>query len=310
MPLPLCALSRGAFAPLCLRNIKMLTGLTETFLSGLINGSTYAMIALGMALVYGITKTFNFAYGSFFVLSGYLAWLLFSFNLPYAAVFLIVVLVVFAAGALIEITIIRRLRVRKEWEISVVMTTLGLALFMDNLHLALYGPFVKSLPPLLEDNIEIAGIVTSRHDAAAVGISLAVIFVFWLYLNKTKTGLAMRAVAQDMTGADIVGIPKDRIFWFAFGISCAFIAIAGILFAPRYFVVYSGGWEIMVKGWVMTVFGGMGSLTGAVLAAFILAMVEAFVGWQIGYTWTMAVWFMVLIGIFIFRPQGLAGKWG
>ena len=113
-----------------------------------------------------------------------------------------------------------------------------------------------------------------------------------------------------MTGADIVGIPRNRIFWFAFGISCAFVAIAGILFAPRYFVVYSGGWEIMMKGWVMTVFGGMGSLSGAVLAAFILAMLEAFVGWQIGFTWTMAVWFTVLIGIFIFRPQGLKGTWG
>lgn len=288
----------------------MLDALLETCLSGLINGSTYAMIAIGMALVYGITKTFNFAYGSFFVMSGYLAWLLFSWGLPYPAVFLIVVPVMFVVGAAVDRFLLNRLRARKEWEISVVMSTLGLALFMDNLHLAIYGPFVKSLPPLLEDNISIAGIVTSRHDAATVVISLGIIIAFWIFLRRTKTGMAMRAVAQDMTGADIVGIPKDRMFWFAFGISCAFVAIAGILFAPRYFVVYSGGWEIMVKGWVMTVFGGMGSLTGAVLAGFILGMVEALVGWQIGFTWTMAVWFTILIGIFIFRPQGLYGKWG
>ncbi len=288
----------------------MLDGLLETCLSGLINGSTYALIAIGMALVYGITKTFNFAYGSFFVLSGYLAWLLFSYDFPYFAVFLIVIPSVFAVGAAVDRFLLHRLRCRKEWEISVVISTLGLALFMDNLHLALYGPFVKSLPPLLEDNISIAGVVTSRHDAATVIISIGIIIVFWIFLRKTKVGMAMRAVAQDMTGADIVGIPKDRIFWFAFGISCAFVAIAGILFAPRYFVVYSGGWEIMMKGWVMTVFGGMGSLSGAVSAGFILAMVEAFVGWQIGFTWTMAVWFMVLIGIFIFRPQGLKGTWG
>lgn len=288
----------------------MLDGFLETCLSGLINGSTYALIAIGMALVYGITKTFNFAYGSFFVLSGYLAWLLFSYGLPYPVVFLIVVPVVFVTGAAVDRVLLHRLRTRKEWEISVVISTLGLALFMDNLHLALYGPFVKSLPPLLEDNINIAGIVTSRHDAATVVISIGVIIAFWIFLSKTRTGMAMRAVAQDMTGADIVGIPKDRIFWFSFGISCAFVAIAGILFAPRYFVVYSGGWEIMMKGWVMTVFGGMGSLTGAVLAGFILGMVEALVGWQIGFTWTMAVWFTVLIGIFIFRPQGLYGTWG
>ncbi len=288
----------------------MPAGLIETCLSGLINGSTYALIAIGMALVYGITKTFNFAYGSFFVLSGYTAWLLFSFGLPYPAVFFMVITVVFLAGAAVDWFLLRRLRARKEWEISVVITTLGLALFMDNLHLALYGPFVKSLPSLVGGNVSIGGIVTSRHDVATVFISLGVIGAFRIFLYRSRTGMAMRAVAQDMTGADIVGIPRERIFWLAFGISCAFVAIAGILFAPRYFVVYSGGWEIMVKGWVMTVFGGMGSLTGAVLAGFILGMVEALVGWQIGFTWTMAVWFTVLIGIFIFRPQGLYGTWG
>ena len=285
----------------------MLAGLLETCLSGLINGSTYALIAIGMALVYGITKTFNFAYGSFFVLSGYTAWLLFSYGLPYPVVFIIVILFVFCVGAAVDRFILHRLRARKEWEMSVVMTTLGLALLMDNLHLAMYGPFVKSIPPLLEGYINIAGIPTSMHDAATVIISIGVILAFWVFLSRTKTGMAMRAVAQDMAGADIVGIPAGRIFWFAFGISCAFVAIAGILFAPRYFVVYSGGWEIMVKGWVMTVFGGMGSFSGAVLAGFILGMVEALVGWQIGFTWTMAIWFTVLIVIFIFRPQGLYG---
>lgn len=279
----------------------------ETCLSGLINGSTYALIAIGMALVYGITKTFNFAYGSFFVLSGYTAWLLFSYDVPYPAVFIIVIIVVFLTGAAVDRVILHRLRSRKEWEMSVVITTLGLALFMDNLHLALYGPFVKSLPPLLTDYVDIAGIPTSRHDVATVIISIGVIIALWIFLSRTKTGMAMRAVAQDMAGADIVGIPKERIFWCSFGISCALVAVAGVLFAPRYFVVYSGGWEIMMKGWVMTVFGGMGSLSGAVLAGFILAIVEAFVGWQIGFTWTMAVWFTVLIGIFIFRPQGLFG---
>jgi branched-chain amino acid transport system permease protein len=285
----------------------MSTGLLETCVSGLMNGSTYALIAVGMALVYGITKTFNFAYGSFFVLSGYLAWLLFSFGLPYPAVFLIVIIVVFLAGAAVDRFLLKRLRTRKEWEISVVITTLGLALFMDNIHLALYGPFVKSLPPLVEGNMSIAGIITSRHDAATVVISLGVIGSLWCFLYMTKTGMAVQAVAQDMAGADIVGIPGDRIFMLAFGISCALVAIAGILYAPRYFVVYSGGWEIMVKSWVMTVFGGMGSLKGAVLAGFILGMVEALVGWQIGFTWTMAVWVVVLISIFIFRPQGLYG---
>ena len=287
----------------------MLSALIETCISGFINGSVYALIATGLALVYGITKTFNFAYGSFFVLSGYLAWSLFAIGLPYIVVFLIVIPTVFWVGVSVDKFLLSRLRARKEWEISVVLTTLGLALCMDNLHLAIFGPFVKAIPPLFEGGITFFGFSASRHDAAATLISIGVIIALLAFINKTRMGMAMRAVAQDMVGADIVAIPKERIFWFSFGLSCALVAIAALLFAPMYFVVYSGGWKIMVKGWVMTVFGGMGSIKGAILASFILGMVEALVGWQFGFTWTMPFWFAIIIVMFIFRPKGLLGTW-
>ncbi len=287
----------------------MLSAFLETSISGLINGSVYALIATGMALVYGITKTFNFAYGSFFTMAGYLAWVLFSIEVPYILVFCIVILAVFGVGVAVDRFILFRLRARKNWEISVVLTTLGLALFMDNLLLAIFGPFIKALPPMLEGGISILGFSASRHDLAAAGISIGLIIALLTFMNKTKLGMAMRAVAQDMVGADIVAIPKERIFWFSFGLSCALIAIAGILFAPSYFVVYSGGWKIMLKGWVMTVFGGMGSIKGAILASFLLGMVEALVGWQLGFTWTMTFWVAIIIVMFIFRPRGLLGTW-
>lgn len=285
----------------------MFRPLLEVGLSGVINGSVYAMIAVGMALVYGVTKAFNFAYGSFFILAGYLAWVFFSLGLPYVAVLAIVLPVVFGVGAFVDRFALRPLRAKKEWEMLIVMATLGLALLMDNLHLAIYGPYVKALPPLVEGAVSLAGITTSKHNIAAMGISLALITAFLFFINKSRIGLATRAVAQDMVGADIVGIPKDRIFLFAFGISCAMVGMGAIFFAPRYFVTYLGGWDIMVKGWVMTAFGGMGSLLGAVLAGFILGGVEAVVGWQLGYTWTTAVWFFTLIGIFAVRPRGLFG---
>ena len=120
----------------------------------------------------------------------------------------------------------------------------------------------------------------------------------------------MKAVAQDQTGAMIVGIDKNRVFSYVFAISFVLAGLGGILIGPKYFVSYMKGWDVMVKAWVITVFGGMGSLTGVVYAAFILAIIEAFVGWQLGLTWTLLVWFGVLLLVFIIRPQGLRGNWG
>lgn len=120
----------------------------------------------------------------------------------------------------------------------------------------------------------------------------------------------MQAVAQDMTGAQIVGIDKDRVFSYTFAIACVLVGLAAMLLAPKYFVSHLGGWEIMIKAWIITAFGGMGSLTGAIYAAFILGVVEAFVGWQLGFTWTMFIMVAILFGVFIVRPQGLRGTWG
>jgi branched-chain amino acid transport system permease protein len=279
-------------------------------ISGVSNGSVYAMMALGMALVYGVSKHFNFAYGSFYMMGGYLAWFLLSFGFSYPVVFAGAISLVFLIGLAVERYTLRPLRARKEWEMLVVMSTLGLALFLDNLYLAIFGPFVKALPPLFGGSINLGGFVISMQSIGIALIAMGVITGLLLFLHRTREGMAMRAVALDMVGAEIVGIPKDRVFCYAFGIATALAAIGGILLAPKYFVWHAGGWEIMVKAWVITVFGGMGSVVGAVYAAFILGMVEAVMMWQVGATWTIVAWFAVLIGIFIFRPRGLLGTWG
>jgi branched-chain amino acid transport system permease protein len=152
--------------------------------------------------------------------------------------------------------------------------------------------------------------VVSRQDIGVTGIAVSIIVALWFFLNRTRQGLAMRAVAQDMVGADIVGINRNRIFSITFAIASVLVGAGGILLAPKYFVSPLGGWEILVKAWVVTAFGGMGSLLGAVYAAFILGIVEAFVAWQLGLTYTLLVWFAILIGLFIIRPQGLKGTWG
>lgn len=288
--------------------------ITEVIVSGLCSGSTYALMAVGMSLVYGVSKVFNFAYGAFYTMGGYVAWIFLSgllgVNLGYPATFALVIAALFFIGLGTERFTIRPLRARRNWEMLAVMSTLGLALSLDNLYLAVFGPFRKSIPPLFEGTVHIAGTIVAVQDIGIAAIALSVIAGLWFFLNRTRQGLAVQAVAQDMTGAEIVGIDKDKVFAYTFGLACVLVGVGGMLLAPKYLVSHLAGWNVLVKAWIITAFGGMGSITGAVYAAFILGMLEAFVGWQFGLTWTLLAMFGVLIGVFIVRPQGLRGTWG
>jgi branched-chain amino acid transport system permease protein len=285
----------------------MLRDLIEVLISGITNGSVYAIMAAGMTLVYGVTRVFNFAYGSFFTLGGYFAWLFFGLKFNYLMVFVSIIPVMFLVGLSAETFIIRPLRTRKDWEILSVMVTLGLALFLDNLYLVIFGPFVKSIPSLFEGYVKIQGFVISIHDIAIVTIAISIMVILMLFLSRSRQGLAMRAVAQDMTGAQIVGIPKDRVFAYTFALSAILVGAGSMLLAPKYFVSPAGGFDILVKSWVITVFGGVGSIRGSLFAAFILGIVEAIVGFTFGLTWTLIAWFVVLLFTLIVRPQGLFG---
>ena len=118
---------------------------------------------------------------------------------------------------------------------------------------------------------------------------------------------AVRAVAQDMQGASQVGIDVDRIYAFTFGLSVVLTGLAGLLLAPIFLISPQGGWEPFLKAFVIVVFGGLGSTRGAVIAAFVLGTVEAFVVYNIGANWTMPIWLLTLLIVLMIRPQGLMG---
>ncbi len=139
-------------------------------------------------------------------------------------------------------------------------------------------------------------------------MSLGVIFLFGWVLNNTRTGMAVRAVAQNPAGAKIVGIPIERIFAATFAISTVMVGFGGILLSQKYFINPTSGGTIMVKAWVVTAFGGMGSIRGGLYAAFIIGMLEAFVGWGFGMSYGIIALFVLLLATLVFRPQGLMGK--
>jgi branched-chain amino acid transport system permease protein len=127
-------------------------------------------------------------------------------------------------------------------------------------------------------------------------------------LNNTRTGLAVRAVAQNPAGAKIVGINIGQTFAATFAISTVMVGFGGILLSQKLFINPNQGGAIMVKAWVVTAFGGMGSIRGGLIGAFIIGIVEAFVGWAFGMSYGIIALFILLLGTLVIRPQGLMGK--
>ncbi|MCP4721585.1 MAG: branched-chain amino acid ABC transporter permease [Desulfobacteraceae bacterium] len=292
--------------------VLLLYEITDVIIAGLSNGSVYALMAVGMTLVYGVTKAFNFAYGDFFNLGGYFAWILIvGLGLEfggYFTVFLIVVPLLFGVGYGLEKFMIAPLRKRADWENKAMMLTLGLSLFLSNLYMVVFGVKLKSLPPIMEGLLEIGELVFSYQDIMIFVMSLGGILLLGWILNNTRTGLAVRAVAQNPAGAKIVGINIKRIFASTFAISTVMVGFGGILLSQKLFINPTAGGAIMVKAWVVTAFGGMGSIRGGLYAAFIIGMMEAFVGWMFGMSYTIIALFVLLLATLSIRPQGLMGK--
>ena len=292
--------------------ILLLYEITDVIIAGLSTGSVYALMAVGMTLVYGVTKAFNFAYGDFFNMGGYFAWILifgigFQFG-GYLAVLLIVLPLMFAVGYGLEKLMIAPLRKRADCENKFMMLTLGLSLFLSSLYTVVFGVKMKSLPPILEGTLEVGQLVFGYQDIMIFVMSLGGILLFGWLLNNTRTGMAVKAVAQNPIGAKIVGIPKERIFAATFAISTVMVGFGGILLSQKWFINPMSGSTIMIKAWVVTALGGMGSIRGGLYAAFIIGMLEAFVGWLFGMSYGIIALFILLLATLALRPQGLMGK--
>lgn len=284
--------------------------LLEILISGVTIGLVYFLIAVGFSLIYGVSRVLVYSYGSFFTWGAYFAWI-FSvgvLKLPYALVFLLVIPLMVGVGILLERVVIRPLRHRPAFDWNVLLATLGVALFLDNLALVVFGARTKSLPSMLEGTVRIGSIVISQQQITMLVLAAVLALGLTFLLNRTRVGMSMRAVAQDEAGARIVGVNINRIYAYTFGISAALSGVGGILLAPRFYISPLRGWDFLVKALIIVIAGGLGSIKGTLYAAFLLGILEAFVGWRLGLLWVLPFWFVVLLIILLIRPQGLFGK--
>lgn len=281
-------------------------------------GSLYALIAIGYTMVYGILRLINFAHGDIFMLGGYFAfYLVASFFIPWWVAFAVAILLTAAIGVGLERAAYSPLR--DSPRISIMISAIGASFFIENLATVIFGGRQKGFPiPARFNTLLTFGGGDSTHVVTVVAISAIIPVVtavllcalLWI-VNKTKIGMAMRAVSTDMDAARLQAIDVDKTISFTFGLGSVMAAIGGILWALKY-PQLNPTMGIMpgLKCFIAAVIGGIGSIGGAVLGGFLLGFLEimiiAFLPGLTGYRDAFA--FVILILALLFKPSGLLGK--
>ncbi len=281
----------------------------DLFVTGCMRGGLYALMAVGLSLVFGVMNIPQFAHGEFYMLGAYVAY--FAFRVaglnPLLAI-AVAGLVGFAAGVLTEKAIFHPLRSRakEQWVLNTFLVTVGISFALQNGAQALWGGNYFGITRYWENSVHLGTSMAIPLDrVVGFAVALLAILAFWLFLHWTQTGRAIRAVAQDETGAMLVGIPLDRIRALTFGLSTMMTAIAGaclLSMAPAHPTM---GLEPLYKSWYVVILGGLGSIGAAIPAGFIVGMFETLSTYTLGAEWQSIISLSLIILILIFRPSGI-----
>lgn len=291
-------------------------------LSGISVGGQYALIAIGYTMVYGILRLINFAHGDVFMVAGLLMVYLAAVMPLYAAIPLMIMLTVLL-GFTIERVAYKPLRTAPR--MSVMISAIGVSYLLQNLALYITGGLNQNYPeiPWISDKVTVFGATTTRVTVITPFLTIALVFALVMLINHTKIGMAMRAVSRDFETAQLMGIRINTVISVTFIIGTFLAAVGSLLFFTNYpgIVPTSGGMPGL-KAFVAAVFGGIGSVPGAVVGAFIIGICESLVkgldtilltqgliAEQLDFsTFSDAVTFVILIVVLVFKPTGLFGE--
>jgi len=277
-------------------------------LSGISVGGQYALIAIGYTMVYGILRLINFAHGDVFMVAG-LMMVYLSASVPMYIAIPIVIILTVVLGFVIERAAYKPLR--NAPRMSIMISAIGVSYLLQNLALYFTGGLNKNYPsiPWISDTITIGSAVTKRVTVITPILTIVLVVILVLFINHTKMGMAMRAVSRDFETAQLMGIKIDNVISATFIIGSLLAAIGSILYFTNYAgVVPTSGSMPGLKAFVAAVFGGIGSIPGAVVGAFIIGICENIIKGSGLTTFSDAFTFALLIIILIVRPTGLFGE--
>ncbi|GGG37582.1 branched-chain amino acid ABC transporter permease [Chelatococcus composti] len=281
--------------------------LVQLILNGIMLGAMYAIISVGLTLIFGIVRVVNFAHGEFLMVGMYAVYLLsHHFGLhPYVSA-VPMVLMLFAIGALVQRFIIQPLLGADEH--IQIFATVGLSTALINLALLIFGADLYSVQePGLRKPLSIGGYTVLYAQVVIFVSALVLVAGLHLFMQKTPLGRAIRATAQNRNAAQLMGVRVDRIYVIAFGLGAACVGLASALISPLFPVTPTIGTYFVLTAFVVVVLGGMRSMYGAFLGAMIIGIVDSLSGYYIAPDLKEVVYFAIFILILIFKPTGLFG---
>lgn len=292
--------------------MNLFNSLVNVLISGIILGSLYAVMSMGLTLIYGIGRIFNFAQGAFILWGGYIMWLLsIKWHLPFWISFVAAAIILFVFGYVIDKVLLYPLRKKPEYDygLGALLVTLGIAIAASNAGDLIFGTRIKTIDKVATGFVKFGEFTIPYHDIAIFVIAVGILVALEIFLRKTTIGTALRGVSQDPVGAKVVGMNLDGLYALTFALSAFLGAIAGILLAPKLFIAPFVGWETLFKAVIIVIFGGLGSIKGTLMSAFILGILEALVSMYLGMFWVQPMWFILLVVVLFIRPRGLFGEW-
>ncbi|MBM3187239.1 MAG: branched-chain amino acid ABC transporter permease [Chloroflexi bacterium] len=276
----------------------------QFLISGASTGSIYVLIALGLVFIYNVTGVINLAQGEFAMLGAMLGVVFYKANLPLGVSALLAVICVVGIGALIQRLTIHP--ARRAPEVSVIMITIGTAIAVRGLALLVWGTTPHSLPDFSPGSpVRLWGAVLGRQRLWIVGTAAVVLLILYLFFEFTLLGKAVRACAIDRQAAELVGVDTQGMALLAYGIGAGMSAIAGIVIAPLTLVSYNMGLSLGLKGFVVSIMGGMVSAPAAVVGGLLLGILESLASGLLSSGIKDAVAFVVLFAVLLGRTMNL-----
>ncbi|BCQ24612.1 branched-chain amino acid ABC transporter permease [Caballeronia sp. NK8] len=285
-----------------------LAAMMSQLLLGLVNGSFYAILSLGLAVIFGLLNVINFAHGALFMLGAMLAWMGYSYlNIPYWAMLVLAPLIVGLFGVLVERSMLRWLY--KLDHLYGLLLTFGLTLVVEGVFRSIYGSSGQpyDVPSLLSGATNLGFMFLPNYRAWVVVASLAVCFATWFVIEKTRIGAYLRAGTENPKLVEAFGINVPMMITLTYGFGVALAAFAGVLAAPVIQVSPLMGQSMIITVFAVVVIGGMGSIMGSILTGLLLGVIEGFT--RVFYPEASAtVVFVIMAIVLMIRPAGLFGK--
>jgi branched-subunit amino acid ABC-type transport system permease component len=286
--------------------------LVQAVVSTVVQGSLLAMIAIGMTLVYGTLRVLNMAHGVMVMLGGFAAYTtLERFDVPAWTTLLTAAIVCFVLGVATYFVAVKRLvdQPGTDFEMTSFISTFAAATVVTNVALMVYGPRQKPFEPLVGGRIQLTDSVSiTWHNVMVCVIAVGALLALGAFLARSRYGLAITAVAQNLPAATLMGIPAQRVYALTMGIAAALAGIAGVLLAPVYFVSPNAGDLPLLQALIVVIFAGLGSVRGTIYAAFVIGAIQSVVSIYWSSTFALPVLYLVIVVVLALRPYGIAGK--